>query len=91
MRVVARPEALEALRERGDVYLWARAVRCCRSHQYVLEASLDRPAGEFEFVHAADGVQVHTTPGLIKPDELHLELDRKGRVRAYWNNQAWIG
>ena len=91
MRVVARPDALDALRERGAVYVWARALRCCKGRQYVLEASLDRPQGEFELVHAADGVQVHTTPGLIQPDELHVELDRNGRVRAYWNGQGWIG
>ena len=91
MRVVARPDALDALRERGAVYLWPRALRCCGGRQYLLEASTEPPDRQFELVHAADGFQVFATPGLIEPDALHLELDRKGRVRAYWNNQAWIG
>ena len=91
MRVVARPDAVEVLRDRGAVYVWPRAFRCCAGRQYVLEASLERPAGDFELVHAADGFQVHARPGLAPPDELHLELDRRGAVRAYWNGQGWIG
>ena len=91
MRVVARPDALDVLRTRGEVFVWPRALRCCKGRQYVLEAAFDRPEGEFELVHAVDGFQVHTTSGLVQPEELHLELDRRGRVRAYWNNQGWIG
>ena len=91
MRVVARPEALAVLRERGAVYIRPRAYRCCHGRQYVLEAALDRPAGEFELVHASDGFQVHASPGLAEPEELHFEVDRKGRIRAYWNGQGWIG
>jgi hypothetical protein len=91
MRVVAGPDTLVALREHGTVYVWPRALRCCRGRQYTLEASTDEPDGAFELVHAVDGFQVWAPPGLVEPDELHLELDRKGRVRAYWNNQGWIG
>ena len=91
MRVVARPEALALLREHGIVYVRPRAYRCCGGQQYVLEASLDRPEGDFELVHAADGFQVHATPALVEPEELHFELDRTGRVHAYWNGQGWIG
>jgi len=57
----------------------------------VLEAATERPDREFELVHAADGFQVFATPGLLPPEELHLELERRGRLRAYWNGQAWIG
>jgi hypothetical protein len=42
-------------------------------------------------VHAAGGFQVFATLGLVEPDELHLELGRNGKLRAYWNGQAWIG
>ena len=91
MKVVARADTIQALRERGAVYIWPRALRCCRGRQYVLEASLDRPEAEFELIHALDGFQVHATPGLVAPDELHIELDRRGRVCAYWNGQGWIG
>jgi hypothetical protein len=57
----------------------------------VLEASLDAPEGDFELVYAVDGFRVYTTPGLATPDELHLDLDPRGRVRAFWNGQGWIG
>ena len=57
----------------------------------MLESATEAPAREFEFVHAADGFQVFATPGLLQPDELHLEVGRNGKLRAYWNGQAWIG
>jgi hypothetical protein len=91
MRVVARPATLARLREHGTVYVWPHAYRCCRGKQYVLEAALDPPESDFELVYAVDGFRVYATPGLAQPDELHLELDRKGRVRAFWNGQGWIG
>ena len=86
MRVVARPDALELLRTRGSVYH-----RCCRGRQFLLEASLEPPPGEVELVHAADGFRIYATRGLVQPDELHFDVDRRNRLHAYWNNQAWIG
>ena len=91
MRVVARPDALAVLRDRGSVYVWPRAYRCCGGRQFVLEASLEQPARPFELVHAADGFRIFASPGLAQPDELHFEVDRRNRIRAFWNNQAWIG
>ena len=49
------------------------------------------PDRAFELVHAADGFRVFATPGLVEPEELHLELSRRGQLRAYWNGQGWIG
>ena len=57
----------------------------------MLESATEPPDREFELVHAADGFQVFATPGLVQPDELHLEVSRRGRIRAYWNGQGWIG
>jgi len=57
----------------------------------VLEAATERPDRELALVHAADGFQVFATPGLVEPDELHLELGRRGKLNAYWNGQGWIG
>jgi hypothetical protein len=91
MRVVARPDALDLLRRRGSVYLWPRVYRCCRGRQFVLEASLEPPPCEVELVHAADGFRIYATPGLLQPDELHFDIDRRNRLHAYWNNQSWIG
>jgi hypothetical protein len=91
VRIVAEAETRALLRERGAVYVEPRALRCCKGRQYVLDAALDRPDGAFELVHAADGFQVWTTPGLRLPEELHLERDRKGRLQAFWNGQGWVG
>jgi hypothetical protein len=91
MRVVARPDTMEALRECGAVYVWPRAVRCCKGRQHVLEAAVEHPEGDFELVHAVDGFRVYARRGLVEPEELHFELDRKGRVRAFWNGQGWVG
>ena len=71
--------------------MWPKSMGCCRGRTFVLESATRQPDREFELVHAADGVQIFATPGLAEPDELHLELERKGRIRAYWNGQAWIG
>ena len=75
----------------GAVYVWARGTRCCRGRTYVLESATEPPERDFELVHAADGLQVFATRGLVEPDELHLEVSRRGKLRAYWNGQAWIG
>lgn len=91
MRIVAPTATLDSLRERGTVYVWPRGLRCCRGRQWVLDASTEPPDRDFELIHAVDGFAVYATPGLREPDELHLELDRRGRVRAFWNGQGWIG
>ena len=57
----------------------------------MLESATEPPDRDFELVHAAGAFQVFATPGLVEPDELHLELGRRGKLRAYWNGQAWIG
>jgi len=76
----------------GRVYVWANAIGCCRGRTLVLETDTEAPGHrDFELVHAADGFQVFATRGLRQPDELHLELDRRRRLHAYWNGQGWVG
>jgi hypothetical protein len=92
VKLVVGSNVREHVEERGGaVYVWARRVGCCRGKAFVLEAATEKPDREFELVHAADGLQVLTTPGLRQPQELHLELGRRRKLRAYWNGQAWIG
>ena len=92
MKLVVEPEARERIESGGGaVYLWAKATRCCRGRTFVLECDTEKPTRDVELVPAAEGFHVFTTTGLRLPDELHLELDRRSRVRAYWNGQAWIG
>jgi hypothetical protein len=75
----------------GALYVWAQGTRCCRGRTFRLECATEQPERETELVHAADGFRVFAAPGLRLPDELHLELDGRGRLGAYWNGQAWIG
>ena len=92
MRLVVAPAAREHIDAQGGaVFLWPKLASFWPLRTFVLESATERPDREFELVHAADGFQVFTTPGLLAPDELHLELSRRGKLRAYWNNQAWIG
>ena len=92
MKLVAQPDVREHIEAQGGaVYIWAKAAGCCRSRSFSLETDTESPAREFELVHAADGFRVFATPGLIEPEELHLELTRRGKLRAFWNGQAWIG
>jgi hypothetical protein len=46
------------------------------------------PDKVFERVEV-EGIDLYT-PVVRLPDSLHLELDRRGRVRAFWNGLAWI-
>jgi hypothetical protein len=92
VKLVVEPKARRCIDEAGGaVYVWAKGTRCCRGKTFVLECSTEQPEREFELVHAADGFRVFATPGLREPEELHLELDRRGRLGVYWNGQAWIG
>ena len=75
----------------GAVYVWATRTGCCRWRLLLLESATEAPDREFELVHAADGFRVFATPGLVSPDELHLELSRRGTLRAFWNGQDFIG
>ena len=92
MRLVVQPAARERIdAEGGRVYVWAEGRGCCRGRTFVLRCATAPPDRDFERVHAADGFELFATRGLREPDELHLELGRRGRLEAYWNGQAWIG
>lgn len=92
MRLVVQPAARDHIDTHGgSVYVWPRGTRCCRGRTFVLESATEPPDRDVELVHAADGFRVFATPGLVEPDELHFELSRRGRLRAFWNGQGWIG
>jgi hypothetical protein len=92
MRLVVDTAAREHIDAHGGaVYVWPRRTGCCRVGTFVLETAPEPPDRAFELVHAADGFQVFATIGLVQPEELHFELSRRGRLRAYWNGQGWIG
>ncbi len=92
MRLVAEQPTLQHVADHGgDLYLWARGFRCCAGRSYVLEVSTTRPDRAFRRVHEERGISVWATPGLVEPEEIQLELDRRGQLRAFWNGQSWIG
>ena len=92
MRLVAEQRTLQHVADHGgDLYLWPREYRCCSGRSYVLEAATRPPEKAFCRVHEEGGISVWTTPGLAEPDEIHVELGRRGKLRAYWNGQCWIG
>jgi hypothetical protein len=58
-----------------------------------LRASTEQPAKVFRKVDAtssAPPIDLYLTAGLTAPESLHLELGRRGRVRAFWNGLAWM-
>jgi len=92
VRLVAEQRTLQHVADRGgDLYLWPRGTRCCAGRSYVLEAATERPERAFRRLHEEQGIALWATSGLAEPDEIHVELDRRGRLRAFWNGQAWIG
>jgi hypothetical protein len=92
VKLLAGPRVREHVDKHGGaVYLWSHTTGCCRVRTITLEADTTRPQRDFELVHAADGFRLFAAQGLIEPELLELELDRRGRLRAYWNGQAWVG
>ena len=57
----------------------------------MLEAATAAPDKAFRRVHEQDDVSVWATTDLVEPEEIHVELGRRGGLRAYWNGQSWIG
>jgi hypothetical protein len=92
MRLVAGAATLERIREQGGaLYVSPRAHRCCGGRSWSLAASTTRPDRDVDLLHREAGIAIFATHGLVRPLELHVELDRCGRVAAYWNGQAFVG
>lgn len=92
MKLVAEPRVLRHVADSGgDLYVWPRGYRCCGGRRYTLEAATTAPDKAFRRVHEQAGISIWATPGLAEPEEIHLELGRRGAMRAYWNGQSWIG
>ena len=91
MRLVVTAGAEEAVRSHGgQVWITPHGSRCCRVHTWTLEATTEPQEGDFRRL-AYDDLSVLVASGLAEPDKLELETDKKGRLRAYWNGQGWIG
>jgi hypothetical protein len=87
--VVADAVVLEAIRARGGaLYVWPNKARCC-GQAITLEAATEPPNKVFRQVDA-EGINLYLPVGMAAPASLHLELSRRGRIRAFWNGLAWV-
>jgi hypothetical protein len=94
VRVVASPEAVDLVRERGGrLYVWTKSSRCCSRRLTWLEASTE--PGErraFRRVERAP-IELYVPSGLSRlPEELVIEARgrRRRHLEAYWDGCAWV-
>ena len=93
MRVVASPEAVAFVRERGGrLFVWPhRSGGCCSGMR--LRTSTE-PASDREFRRVpTDGFELYLPARMTRqPDELELALRRfpTRHVEGYWDGCVWI-
>jgi hypothetical protein len=87
--LVASAGAIDAIRERGGaLYVWPRKARCCGG-TITLEAATEPPDKVFRHV-GAEGIDLFVPVGMMPPESLHVEISRRGCIRAFWNGLAWV-
>ena len=94
MRVLASPEAVAYVRERGgQLFVWVDRLRSQGTVNF-LEASTESPGSDRSFRRLAGrDFELFVDPGGLKlPESLHLELRgrRKKHLRAYWNGATFV-
>jgi hypothetical protein len=90
MQLVTSQQTIRQLQELGGaVYVWPRKARCCGG-TVTLDASTTRPKARTFKRLETGGIELYLATGMSDPDSLHLELSRKGRLRAFWNGLAWL-
>jgi len=93
MRVQASDPAVELIRERGgQLYVWLKRGRCCRSVTTLASSTQPPPGQRFERVASEARFELYLPSSLARtPEELHLDVQRfPRRVEAYWNGCAWV-
>ena len=79
----------------GRLYVWTTLHRCCTGGLTLLDAAVEPPARRrHRFVpFDADGFELCFDGGAHGlPETLVLELARgRRKVRAYWNDRAFVG
>jgi hypothetical protein len=87
--LIASPGVIDAIRERGGaLYVWPRKARCCGG-AITLVAATEPPDTVFRSLEA-DGIELFVPVGMTAPQSLHLEISRRGGIRAFWNGLAWV-
>ncbi len=94
MRVVASPEAVALVRERGGrLFLWPERAGCCGGFGMRLRSSTE-PAPDREFRRVpTDGFELYLPAQLRRePEKLEIDVRRFPRrhVEGYWDGCVWI-
>ena len=92
MEVVASPDAVEFVRERGGkLFVWSRTSRCCRGAISFLEASTERDDRHAFRPVPADGIELYVDLPRL-PEQLEIDLDGRfhRKVGGYWEGCAWV-
>jgi hypothetical protein len=96
VRVIASPEAVSFIRERGGrVFVWPLTLEGPSAGRgvFALEASTESPGPERGFARfSGEDIDVLIdTAEHGTPDELHLALKGwpRKKVRAYWNGHSY--
>jgi hypothetical protein len=95
MRIVASPETISRIRDRGgQLFVWRYSSRGPRLALTILLASLDPPAGALDYRRLEhDPFTLFLHPSIhTLPDELGVEFrgHRLPKVRVYWNGLAFV-
>ena len=88
--LVASAGVIDAIRERGGaLYVWPRKARCCGG-TIRLEAATEPPPDKvFRRVEVED-FDLFVPVGMMRPESVHVEISRRGHIRAFWNGLAWV-
>lgn len=87
--LVASARAIDAIRESGDaLYVWPCKARCYGG-AITLEAATAPPDRVVRRVEAEE-IELFVPIGMAAPGSLHLEIGRRGRIRAFWHALAWV-
>ena len=89
IELVASARVINAIHERGGaLYVWPTKARCCGG-AITLRAATEPPDKVFRHLEA-EGIDLFMSVGMMPPESLHLEISRRGRIRAFWNGLAWV-
>jgi len=92
MRVVASPEAVAFVRERGGrLFMWPQTIRYRCAATRLASSTEPREDREFHRV-PVEGFELYLPVHMREPEELEIGLRTFPRrhVQGYWNGCVWI-
>ena len=89
-RIIATNATVDLVRERGGrLWVWTRRSHCCGGGIELESSTEARPGRDFQLV-AHEPFEVQLATAYPAPEELHVDVSRRGRLKAYWNGCAWV-